>query len=86
MAENVGVIPGIKLLKKSLRVIVTFEELVPLATVGPVAVMVVFVASGNPGMNFTEIIEERVGFKTLRDLNSALVDLSVQVEFPSTSV
>jgi hypothetical protein len=88
VAENVGTIPEIKLLKASFIVIVTVAEAVPFAIVGPVAVIVEAPALGAPAMKeaIVEVIEVPAGVKILIVLASALVEFKVQVESPLTSV
>jgi hypothetical protein len=53
VAENVGVSPDTGLLDASLRVIVTVDVAVPLATTGPVPVIVELMAIAAPAVKVT---------------------------------
>jgi hypothetical protein len=86
VAEKVGVTPATKLLKASLTVIWILAAAVPFATVGPLATIVVVEALGEPAKNVTADCKDTVGFRTLIDLISALVDFKVQVESPLASL
>jgi hypothetical protein len=59
---------------------------VPLATVGPLAVMDEAVAFDDPAMNVTRAGRELPGYLTATVFVSALVDLIEQVESPLASV
>jgi hypothetical protein len=86
VAEKVGVTPATKLLKASLIVIVILAAAVPLATVGPLATIVVVDALGEPARKTNEACTDTDGLTTLIVLISALVDFKEQVESPLASL
>ena len=59
---------------------------VPLATVGPLAVIVVRVELGEPAMNVTLVGREEAGELTVMTFASAFVDFNEQKEFPLASL
>jgi hypothetical protein len=66
----------------SLSVIVTVEVAVPLATTGPVPVIVEFAATAAPPVKVTVPSDLVTGEVMESVFTSALDDLSVQVEIP----
>ena len=85
VAVNVGVIPEIKLLLESLKVMVTVEEALPSATTGPVPVIVVVELEAVPAVKATvEVVvaEAPAGVTIARVFVSDRVEAKVQVEIP----
>ena len=82
VAETVGVTPETKLLLPSLRVTVTAEVATPLATTGPVPVMVEFKATAAPAVKITVPSVFETGVTIERVLVSAVNEFKVQVETP----
>jgi len=86
VAENVGTVPGMVLLFTSLRVMVTVEVARPLATTGPVPVMLELAATAAPGVKTTVPSALLTGVTMLKVLDSAFVDVKVQVDTPEEFV
>lgn len=86
VAPKVGVCPETGLFAESLRVIVTVEVAEPLATTGPVPVIVEFTATAAPAVNVTVPSAFTTGVAIERVFTSAIVDDSVQVETPDAFV
>jgi hypothetical protein len=81
VALKVGTIPATPTLLESFKVIVTVEVELPLAVTGPVAEILEFAATTEPGEK-TTVPPMMVGLVILKTFVSAVVDFKVQVETP----
>ena len=86
VAEKVGVWPATTLSKASFNVTVTVDVAAPLATTGPVPLMVEKVAATLPATKLTVPSALMIGVAIERVLSSALVEARVQVETPEALV
>ena len=86
VAEKVGVCPATKLLLISLRVIVTAEVATPLATTGPVPVIVELAATAAPAVKMTVPSALATGVTIESVFVSAASELKVQIEIPEAFV
>ena len=86
MAPKVGTIPGTGLFEISLSVMVTVEVAAPLATTGPVPVMVELAATGLDDWNTTVPSALLTGVAIERVFVSAVVELRLQVDTPEALV
>ncbi len=86
VALKVGIRPETGELFTSFNVIETVEVATPLATTGPVPVMVEFAATTETGVKTTVPSAFENGVTRERVFVSAVPDLSVQVETPETPV
>ncbi len=86
MALNEGATPEMGLLKASLRLILMVEAADPLATVGPLPVIVDAVASTGPGVKVTNPGKEIAGDFTEILLDSDLVDFTWHKQSPLASL
>ena len=84
VAEKVGTVPEIALLKASSNTMLTVEVAVPLATTGPVPEMVEVDAAA-PAMNVTVPPALETGVNRESVFTSALIDFNVHVELPEAS-
>ena len=85
VAEKVGDWPLIGLLLASLMVIVIVDEATPSATTAVVPEMLEVATVGIPGVKTTVEPAFTTGVAIARTFDSALIDLSVQVEIPEAS-
>ena len=86
VALKVGVCPGTGLLLASLKVMVTVDVAVPLATTGLVPVIVEFTATADPAVKTTVPSAFTTGVAIDNVLVSAVVDDKVQVDVPDAFV
>jgi hypothetical protein len=86
VALKVGTRPETGELLTSFRVIETVDVATPLATTGPVPVMVEFAATTETGVKITVPSDFENGETRERVFVSAVPDLRVQVEIPETPV
>lgn len=82
VAEKVGTWPETGLLYTSFSVMVTVEEEDPLATTGPLPVMVEVEATTDPAVKLTVPPDLETGVAMESVFVSAAVDFKVQVEIP----
>jgi hypothetical protein len=86
VTAKVGVRPSTGLLFASFNVTVTVDVATPSATTGLVPVIVEFAPIGVPAVKVTEPSVFATGVRIARVLTSALVEVSVQLATPLTSV
>ena len=86
VALKVGVVPDTGLLKASLKVTVTVEVALPLATTDPVPVIVEVLATIVPAVKTTVPPALTIGVAIESVFVSALVDAKVQVATPEALV
>ena len=86
VALKVGTVPTTALFEASLRVIVTLDVEVPLATTGVVPEIDEFAATAAPEVKTTVPPTLTTGVAIERVFVSAFVEVSVQVETPLTSL
>jgi hypothetical protein len=86
VAVKVGTVPETKLLLISFNVTVTVEVAAPLATIGPVPVMVELAATAAPAVKITEPSALATGVAMDNIFVSAFVDFKVQVAIPDALV
>lgn len=86
VAEKDGVTPARGLLLASFRVMVMTEVAVPSAFTGDVPVMEEFATAAPPGINTTLPSDFETGAVIESNFVSAVVEATVQVEIPETSV
>ena len=86
VAENVGVVPAIKLLLASFKVIVTVEVATPSATTDPVPVMVEFTIDAPAAVKVTLPSDFTTGVAIANVFTSAFKEERVQVDTPEAFV